>query len=259
MSPLRRDRCRGRAVLRQVRLHAPPGRLDSPHVSADPAVSLPDRSGSRRGSAAPHRGPEFAVGAGASARVDRGDDRPHGAPARGEVLHPLPHHHLESRRILPRMPTTSDAVRRGGRRGRRTATMVRVARERISALFALAEREAATGHAELSDRYVDLARRVGTRYNVRVLSEYRELYCRGCSTFWIEGRTVRTRLRSGRRIRTCLRCGRERRTLLREAQSRWEIMSESAPPGTLRPEAEWIVASSDDELGDPSGDESEEE
>jgi ribonuclease P protein subunit RPR2 len=97
--------------------------------------------------------------------------------------------------------------------------MVRIARERISTLFALAEREATTGHGELADRYVNIARRVGTRYNVRVLPEYRELYCRTCSTFWVEGRTVRTRLRPGRRVRTCLRCGRERRTLLRSARS----------------------------------------
>ena len=95
--------------------------------------------------------------------------------------------------------------------------MVRIARERISSLFALAEREAASGHGELADRYVTIARRVGTRYNVRVLPEYRELYCRGCSGFWVEGRTVRTRLRSGRRVRTCLRCGRERRTTVHAA------------------------------------------
>jgi ribonuclease P protein subunit RPR2 len=90
--------------------------------------------------------------------------------------------------------------------------MVRVARERVADLFALAESEAAGGHADLADRYVALARRIGMRYNVRLLSEYRELYCRTCSAFWIEGRTVRTRLRGGRRVRTCLKCGRERRT-----------------------------------------------
>ncbi len=92
--------------------------------------------------------------------------------------------------------------------------MVQIARERISALFALAEREAGGGHRDLADRYVVLARRIGTRYNVRLLPEYRELYCRGCSAYWLEGVTVRTRLRSGRRSRTCLRCGRVRRTPL---------------------------------------------
>ena len=75
--------------------------------------------------------------------------------------------------------------------------MVRIARERVSNLFGLAEREARGAHPELADRYVALARRIGMRYNVRLRQEYRELYCRACSAFWVEGRTVRTRLRRG--------------------------------------------------------------
>ena len=149
-------------------------------------------------------------------------------------------------------------MRRGGRRGRRTAGMVRIARERISTLFALAEREAATGHGELADRYVNIARRVGTRYNVRVLPEYRELYCRGCSAFWVEGRTVRTRLRSGRRVRTCLRCGRERRTLLGEARGPSRTL-ESGPSPVPREDAILAGVTSEDEAGDPTDDETEEE
>jgi ribonuclease P protein subunit RPR2 len=85
--------------------------------------------------------------------------------------------------------------------------MVRTAQERISDLFALAEQESARGHPTLPDRYVGLARRIGMRYNVRLPVEYRELYCRRCSAHWVEGRTVRTRLRGGLRVRTCLRCG----------------------------------------------------
>lgn len=108
--------------------------------------------------------------------------------------------------------------------------MVRIARERISDLFALAERESAHGRAELADRYVRLARRIGMRYTVRLLAEYRELYCRGCSSFWAEGRSVRTRLRSGRRVRTCLVCGRERRTRTRPDRAG------SAPPPSSNPD-----------------------
>jgi len=104
--------------------------------------------------------------------------------------------------------------------------MVRIAHERIDDLFALAAREARGDRPELANRYVELARRVGTRYNVRLPPEYRELYCRGCSTFWVEGRTVRTRLRAGHRVRTCLACGRERRTATRTVT-------------LARPSAEW--------------------
>ena len=96
--------------------------------------------------------------------------------------------------------------------------MVRIARHRVSDLFGLAERESLSGHLDLADRYVSLARRIGMRYNVRVLGEYRELFCRSCSAYWVEGRTVRTRIRSGRRVRTCLRCGHQRRTVSRLAK-----------------------------------------
>jgi len=109
--------------------------------------------------------------------------------------------------------------------------MVRIARERIDDLFALAERESTVGAGGLADRYVRLARKVGTRYNVRLLREYRELYCRECSAYWVEGRTVRTRLRGGHRVRTCLRCGRTRRVELHASQSA------TRPPGSLRLEA----------------------
>lgn len=105
--------------------------------------------------------------------------------------------------------------------------MVRIARGRVADLFALAERESLLGRSELADRYVALARRIGMRYNVRLSGEYRERYCRGCSAFWVEGRTVRTRLRSGIRVRTCLRCGRQRRTVA--AAHRIDRASSSGP------------------------------
>jgi ribonuclease P protein subunit RPR2 len=105
--------------------------------------------------------------------------------------------------------------------------MVRVAGERISDLFALAEGEARGGSPALADRYVRLARRIGMRYNVRLLPEYAELFCRGCSRFWIEGTTVRTRLRARRRVRTCLGCGRTRRVPYRGPRAR-------APPRATR-------------------------
>jgi len=111
--------------------------------------------------------------------------------------------------------------------------MVRVASERVTELFGLAEAEAAHGPSGYTNRYVALARKVGMRYNVRLLPEYRELYCRGCSTYWVEGRTVRTRLRSGRRVRTCLVCGRSRRVPIRPAAPR-SVGDLGAPSAVVR-------------------------
>ncbi len=133
--------------------------------------------------------------------------------------------------------------------------MIRIAQDRISDLFGLAEQESRAASSALPDRYVSLARRIGMRYNVRLLREYAELYCRGCGAYWVEGRTVRTRLRSGRRSRTCLRCGRVRRMPLR---ARGPATSETEPLRSPigRPEAILVEEPTEPE-GEP--DEGEEE
>jgi len=136
--------------------------------------------------------------------------------------------------------------------------MVRIARERVADLFALAEKEASSGHSELADRYVSLARRIGMRYNVRLMQEYRELYCRGCSAFWVEGRTVRTRLRAGRRVRTCLRCGRERRTVLGPRPATSVGPGWTAPHVARREEGALAVPLPEEETEDLSEEETEE-
>jgi len=134
--------------------------------------------------------------------------------------------------------------------------MVRIARERIADLFARAEREATRLDSKLANRYVQLARRVGTRYNIRLPAEYRELYCRGCSAYWVEGRTVRTRLRGARRVRTCLSCGRTRRTPITTGRT------SDPPPGgfessTPREEEALVGPVSDEEEGPAEEDGSE--
>ncbi len=136
--------------------------------------------------------------------------------------------------------------------------MVRLAGERIADLFALAEREAVTGDPARADRYVALARRIGMRYNVRLMPEYRELYCRGCSRFWVEGRTVRTRIRSGRRIRTCLACGRERRTILRPGSWSSRRTGWGTPTATPRDQGVLTGPLSEEEPESESEDETEE-
>ena len=136
--------------------------------------------------------------------------------------------------------------------------MVRIAHERIADLFALAEGEASRSHPELAGRYVALARKVGMRYNVRLMREYRELYCRTCSAFWVEGRTVRTRLRAGKRVRTCLACGRERRIPYRpyRAISGSEVSASSAPaPRNDAALSETDFETANDEQGDEEGEE----
>lgn len=104
--------------------------------------------------------------------------------------------------------------------------MVQIARERIDILMREADRAALAGRMEHADRYVDLARRVGMRYNVRVPPNYRRRFCRGCYRYLQPGVTSRTRLNRGKVVTTCLRCGHK---------SRIPLGQRATPGGDLPP------------------------
>ena len=96
--------------------------------------------------------------------------------------------------------------------GRRSQTPEsrRLARERIEVLFYRA-REFFPENPALSDRCVDLARRIAMRQRVRIPRELRRRFCRRCSAYLVPGSTVRVRVRRGRVVTTCLRCSARRR------------------------------------------------
>ncbi len=83
----------------------------------------------------------------------------------------------------------------------------RIAMERIEALFALAEREGFQGHFGRADRYVELARRIGMRYNVRLPSAFKRRVCSGCHAYLLPPTTARVRIGESRVVTTCLKCG----------------------------------------------------
>jgi RNase P subunit RPR2 len=127
----------------------------------------------------------------------------------------------------------------------------------VRALFGLAKAEAEGGPSPLADRYVALARKVGTRYNVRLPAELRDLCCRACSAYWIEGRTVRTRLRAGVRVRTCQVCGAVRRTRLLPRPERGGPPGEGERRGRRSEEAAFVedVADPDEDAAEAEGEE----
>ena len=116
---------------------------------------------------------------------------------------------------LSRALARTDAVAKRGR-GRRTKEMVQVARERIDLLMAEADKAALAGRMEQADRYVELARRVGMRYNVRVPTAHKRKFCRGCYGYLLPSVTSRTRFQRGKVVTTCLRCGHVVRVPLEE-------------------------------------------
>ncbi len=94
-----------------------------------------------------------------------------------------------------------------GRRGRRTKSMVNIAGERIDILFRLAEEEALNHNLDRANGYVDLARKIGMRYNVRVPGQFKRRYCRFCHSYLIPSQNARFRVRGKRIIVSCNNCG----------------------------------------------------
>ena len=62
-----------------------------------------------------------------------------------------------------------------------------VARERIDLLMQQARDRALSRDLELADRYVELARRLAMRYNVRLDRAYRDTMCRHCYRYLAPG------------------------------------------------------------------------
>lgn len=99
--------------------------------------------------------------------------------------------------------------RRG--RGRRSKEVEQIARERIEILFEEAQRAVSRGKGERAKRYVVMARRLGTRYNVSIPGRLRRWVCPSCGAFLVPGVNATTRLRPQRIVISCKACGAVRR------------------------------------------------
>jgi len=84
----------------------------------------------------------------------------------------------------------------------------KIAKERIRILFDLAE-EVIEKHPERSKRYVELARKIGMRYNVRIPKDLKRKFCKKCLSYLKPGVNCRVRTSEGKQavIITCLECG----------------------------------------------------
>ncbi len=82
-----------------------------------------------------------------------------------------------------------------------------IAKERIEILFSLADKEF-KHHPERSRRYVELARKIGLRYNVRLSKDKKREFCKNCDTLLKPGITSQVRLdKKTKSIRViCLNC-----------------------------------------------------
>ncbi len=96
-------------------------------------------------------------------------------------------------------------------RRKKPALLTEIVRERISRLFSLAKQNFSE-HPKRSKRYVQLARKLSTRYLVRLSPEQKTIFCKECNAFLVPGKNLQVRLRDKKIERKCLACGNVKKT-----------------------------------------------
>ncbi|MFO7619104.1 MAG: ribonuclease P [Thermoplasmata archaeon] len=84
---------------------------------------------------------------------------------------------------------------------------INIARERIFLLLEMAEQRALSGQMALANRYAQLARKIGMRYQVPMPRSFNLRFCRRCMKYLVPGKNARVRTSAGRLSRKCLECG----------------------------------------------------
>jgi ribonuclease P protein subunit RPR2 len=92
------------------------------------------------------------------------------------------------------------------RRGRRPKWMLKIAEERIDILFKRADEEF-NRHPERSHRYVEMARNIAKKYNLKMPATWSKRFCRSCQHFLKPGLNCQIRLSNSSVVIKCLECG----------------------------------------------------
>ena len=84
---------------------------------------------------------------------------------------------------------------------------LKIAKERIEILFNLAEKE--LKNPERGRRYVELARKIGMRCNVRLTPEQKRKFCKKCNQLLIPKKTCEIKTNPQKKLMEikCLNCG----------------------------------------------------
>ncbi len=86
---------------------------------------------------------------------------------------------------------------------------IKIARERIDILFEEAEKAFRDGHPERANRYVEIARTIAMKVNLKMPVEYKRRFCKHCYSYLVPGKNCTVRLNSKKKIKIikCEVCG----------------------------------------------------
>lgn len=91
------------------------------------------------------------------------------------------------------------------RRSKKPEYQIRIAKERIKILFGLADKELKK-HPTRSRRYLELARKIGLRYNVRFPKKLKRSFCKNCNSLLKPNVTSAVELKKRAIVIRCKNC-----------------------------------------------------
>ncbi len=88
---------------------------------------------------------------------------------------------------------------------KKPASQIEIAKKRIKFLFKEAE-ESFKKDQNLSDKHVQLARRLAMKYKIKLSSSLKKKFCKSCHSFLVPGINSRVRIHKHRVIYYCYNC-----------------------------------------------------
>jgi ribonuclease P protein subunit RPR2 len=91
-----------------------------------------------------------------------------------------------------------------------------IANRRINKLFIMAEENAFKGKINLSNRYVELARKISMRNLAPIQKKFKRRFCKHCYGYLFPNYTCRVRINRGKLVIFCYKCGKYTRIPLKK-------------------------------------------
>lgn len=70
----------------------------------------------------------------------------------------------------------------------------------------MAKKEFKQGRKDLADRYIEIARKIAMKVNLKIEKRYKRQFCKKCYSFLVPGKNLKVRMNKGRVIYTCGVC-----------------------------------------------------
>ena len=94
-----------------------------------------------------------------------------------------------------------------------------IAKKSINKLFYLAEQKALSDDLDLANRYVEIARKISMRYQLKMSAEFKRRFCKHCYQYLLPGSNCRIRLHRSRLIIFCNNCKKYTRIPLKNSSN----------------------------------------